>query len=51
VSGAGLSAEVGQLDDEEGSTTMVVFGVVEGRTTVEVLEGVEDMTTCGRFNT
>jgi hypothetical protein len=39
VRGTGLSAEVGELDAEEGSTNVVVLDEVEG------------MTTYGRFNT
>jgi hypothetical protein len=63
VSGAGLSAEVGELVGEEGNITMAVLDRVEGSTTAVVLDGVEDnntvavldgvegMMTYGRFNT
>jgi hypothetical protein len=33
----GLSAEVGEMDVEEGSTTVVVLNGVEGSTTVAML--------------
>jgi hypothetical protein len=62
VRGAGLTAEVGELGIEEGSTTVamldgvdgrttvVVLGV-EGKTTVVVLDKVDGMKTYGRLNT
>jgi hypothetical protein len=43
--GAGLSAEVGELEGLDGSTTMPVLDGVEGSTTVLVLDGVEGSTT------
>jgi hypothetical protein len=48
--GAGLSVEVGELDIEEGSTTMVVLDGVDGNTTVVVLGGVEGMVTYSKLN-
>jgi hypothetical protein len=60
--GAGLIVEVGELDTEQGSTTMamldgvdgrtivVVLDGVEGKTIVVVLDGVDGMKTCGRLN-
>jgi hypothetical protein len=45
VRGAGLSAEVGELDEVEGSTTAAVLDGVEGSTTMAVLNGVEGNTT------
>jgi hypothetical protein len=51
VRGAGLSAEVGELDVEEGSTTVAVLNGVEGNTKVVVLNKVEGMTTYDRVNT
>jgi hypothetical protein len=45
MSGAGLSADVGELDQEEGNTTVVTLDVVEGSTTMVVLDGVEGSTT------
>jgi hypothetical protein len=43
--GVGLSADVGELEGVEGSTTMLVLDGVEGSTTVLVLDGVEGSTT------
>jgi hypothetical protein len=41
---AGLSANVGELEGVEGSTTVPVLDGVEGSTTVAVLDRVEGMT-------
>jgi hypothetical protein len=60
--GAGLSAEVGEVDAEgsttvavldtvEGSTTMVVLDEVESRNIVAMLDGMEGMTTYGTGST
>jgi hypothetical protein len=43
--GVGLSADVGELEGVEGSTTMPVLDGVEGSTIVPVLDGVEGSTT------
>jgi hypothetical protein len=43
--GVGLSADVGELEGVEGSTTVPVIDGVEGSTTVAVLNGVEGRTT------
>jgi hypothetical protein len=43
--GVGLSADVGDLEGVEGSTTVPVLDGVEGSTTIPVLDGVEDSTT------
>jgi hypothetical protein len=43
--GVGLSADVGELEGVEGSTTMPVLDGVDGSTTVPVLDGVEGSTT------
>jgi hypothetical protein len=43
--GVRLSADVGELEGVEGSTTMPVLDGVEGSTTVPVLDGVEGSTT------
>jgi hypothetical protein len=45
VRGAGLSAEVGELDGVEGSTTVPVLDGVEGSTTVAMLDGMKGSTT------
>jgi hypothetical protein len=41
----GLSADVGELEGVEGSTTVSVLNGVEGITAVPVLDGVEGSTT------
>jgi hypothetical protein len=43
--GVRLSADVGELEGVEGSTTMLVLDGVEGSTTVPVLDGVDGSTT------
>jgi hypothetical protein len=43
--GVGLSADVGELEGVEGSTTVLVLDGVEGSTTVPVLDKVEGSTT------
>jgi hypothetical protein len=42
---ARLSADIGELEGVEGSTTVLVLDGVEGRPTMAVLDGVEDSTT------
>jgi hypothetical protein len=44
VRGAVLSADVGELEGLDGSTTMLVLDGVEGSTTVPVLDGVKGNT-------
>jgi hypothetical protein len=43
--GVGLSADIGELEGVEGSTTVLVPDGMEGSTTVLVLDGVEGSTT------